>query len=87
MYRPGNTAIELVGNSTVIKQQWIIQEHLKKKGYSHDVTINDLIQVIKEKQNNSHEIILTMDGNETFVSSSGGIAKVCKACKLFDPMY
>ena len=36
---------------------------------------------------NNHEIILTIDGNETFSSSSGGIAKVCKACKLFDPLY
>ena len=46
VYRPGNTAIELVGNSTVIKQQWIIQKYLKK-GHPHDVTINDLIQAIK----------------------------------------
>ena len=87
VYRPGNTAIELVGNSTVIEQQWIIQKHLKKKGHPHDVTINDLIQATKEKQNNSNEIILTIDGNETFSYSPGGIAKVCKACKLFDPMY
>ena len=87
VYRPGKTAIELVGNSTVIKQQWILLKKSNIKGHPHDVIINDLSKTIKEKQKNKHEIIITIDGNETFSSSSGGIAKVCKACRLFDPMH
>ena len=62
-------------------------KQLNRKGHPHDVIINNLIQGIKEKQKNNYEIILTIDGNETFSSASGGIAKPCKACKLFDPLY
>ena len=40
-----------------------------------------------KKNKKKHEIILTIDGNETFSSSSGGISKVCKACRLFDPLH
>ena len=50
VHRPINTAVELVGNSTLIKQQWIILNQLNRKGHPHDVIINDLIQAIKEKQ-------------------------------------
>ena len=87
LYRPGNTEVTLVGNSTVTKQQWIILKQLNRKGHPHDVIINDLILAIKEKQKNNDEIMLTIDGNKTLSSSSGGIAKVCKACKRFDPLY
>ena len=27
-----------------------------------------------------------MDGNESFLNAKGGIAKVCKACQLYDPL-
>ena len=31
--------------------------------------------------------MLTIDDNEIFTSLSGGIAKVCKECKLSDPLH
>ena len=43
VYRPVNTVVELVGNSTLIKQQWIILNQLNRKGHPHDVIINNLI--------------------------------------------
>ena len=50
--------------------------------YPHDAAINDLIIEIKRKQKNNHEIIAT----ESFINSKGGIAKLCKACQLYDPL-
>ena len=44
-----------MGNSTVIKQQWVLLQKLNRKGHPYDVTINDLIKAIKEKQQNKHD--------------------------------
>jgi len=61
MYIPCDTAIESVGNSTVIKQQWVMLKQQNKKS---------LIKEIIERQKEKHEIMLTIDGNESFLSSS-----------------
>ena len=87
MYRPGDTSIEQTGPSTVIKQQWLIlQQKNRINLHPRDATINDLIIEIKRKQKDDHEIIVTIDGNESFVNTKGGIAKLCKACQLYDPL-
>ena len=77
MYRPGDTSIEQTGLSTVIKQQWLIlQQQNRLNIHPHDAAITDLILEIKRKQKDNHEIIVTMDGNESFVNAKGGIAKL-----------
>ena len=40
VYRLGNTVVELVGNSTVMKQQWILLKQSSTKGHPHGVIIN-----------------------------------------------
>ena len=85
MYRPGDTSIKHSDPLTVIRQQWLLfQQKNRTKIYPHDASITDLIIVIKRKQKNHHEIIVKMDGNEAFVSSKGGMIRLCKVCKLYD---
>ena len=85
MYRPGDTSIKMFDPLTVIKQQWLLfQQKNRTKIYPHDASITDLIIVIKRKQKDHHEIIVTVDGNESFVSSKGGMTRLCKVCKLYD---
>ena len=45
-----------------------------------------MIIEITRKQKDNHEIIVTIDGNESFVNAKGGISKLCKACQLYDPL-
>lgn len=52
--------------------------------HPHKATIDDLIVEIKGNQRNRHEIIVTMDGTEGFSSFRGGIAKLCRECKIYD---
>ena len=40
----------------------------------------------KQKPKENHNIVLAMDGNEPFINTSGGIARICRECKLFDPL-
>ena len=40
VYRLGNIVVELVGNSTVMKQQWILLKQSSTKGHPHGVIIN-----------------------------------------------
>ena len=56
----------------------------KRHQHPHHATMQDLIKGIEAKQKESHNIIITIDGNESFVSSKGGIVKLCRECKLFD---
>ena len=53
--------------------------------HPHRTTLIDLRKAIKQKQKHNHEIIVTIDGNELFLSSTGGMAKMCRVCKLYDP--
>ena len=59
-------------------------QRTNREQYPHKATIDDLIIEIKKKQKNRHEIIITMDGKEEFTSSKGGIAKICRECKIYD---
>ena len=62
---------------------------LQQKGrqeHPHHAIINDLIKDIKAKQKYNNEIIITIDGDEPFISSNGGISHLCCECKLFDPL-
>ena len=52
--------------------------------HPHDAIINDLIIAIKRKQKDNHEIIVTIDGNELFVSTKGEISRLYKAYHLYD---
>ena len=58
-----------------------------RKGHPHNIIIDDLIKLIKEKQNGKHKTILTIDKNEPFVAFSGGIANICRKYKLYDPLH
>ena len=87
VYRPGSKAIELVGNSTVINQQWVLLQQFNRKEYPCDIIINDIVKAVKQKQQHNHDIILIINSNETITLSSGGIAKVFRECRLFDPLH
>jgi len=87
MYRPGDTSIANLDPLTVIKQKWLLlQQKNRTTIHPHDAAVTDLIIAIKRKQKDRHEIIVTMDGNEAFVSSKGGIARLYKSCQLYDPL-
>ena len=53
--------------------------------HPHKAIITDAIKEIKKFQKEGHEIILSIDGNEVFTNEKGGIAKMFKECKLYDP--
>ena len=76
--------VEDAGSSTVIKQQWITMQQQGRDEHAHNATLNDLIKAIQQKQKYNHEIILTIDGNEPFLSSMGRMATLCRICKLHD---
>ena len=85
MYRLRYTSIENSGPITVIKQQWLLlQQKHRTNIHPHDAAITDLIIAIKRKQKDRYETMITMDGNEAFVSSKGGISRLCKSCQLYD---
>ena len=87
MYRQGDTSIEKTDPTTVNKQQWLIlQQKNRTNIHPRDATINDLTIAVKRKQKDYHEIIVTMDGNDSFVNTKGGISKLCKVCQLYDPL-
>ena len=86
MYRPCKGQIETVGDTTIIKQQWSIMQQTKRKEHPRQAAIADIIIAINKKQEENHKIVLAMDGNEPFLNASGGIAKICRECRLFDPL-
>ena len=84
VYRPCKVLIDSAGCTTVVKQQWLLIQRDNRHQHFHHATIQDLIEEIKVKQRESHNIIITIDGNESFVSSKGGISNLCRECKLYD---
>ena len=53
-----------MGQSTIIKQQWlIIRKQQRLNEYPHQPSISVLIKEIRTKQLEGYEIIHTMDGN------------------------
>ena len=86
MYRPCNSPIESVEGATVIKQQWLLLQEQKGSIHPHQVAITDIIEAIKKKQKEGHEILIALDGNMKFTQAKGGIARLCHECKLHDPV-
>ena len=84
VYRVCNTSIETAGSTTIVKQQWLLMQRTNRQEHPYKATIDDLIVEIKKKQQNKHEIIVTMDGIKEFSSSKRGITKLCRECKLYD---
>ena len=65
----------------------ILLQELNRTEYPHDAAINSLIQAIKDKQNRNHNIIITIDGSELFISSKRGMEKLCRKYKIYDLLY
>ena len=61
-------------------------QQTQTKEHPRDAAITDIIIAINKKRNEDHNIVLVIDGNEPFFNSSGGIARICRECKLFDPL-
>ena len=56
-----------------------------KERHPRDAAITEIIIAINKKRDTNHNIVLAIDGNEPFFNSSGGIARICKEFKFFDP--
>ena len=87
IYRLCKGNIATVGDTTIIKQQWLVMQQTQRKEHPRDAAITDIIIAINKKRNEDHNIVLAIDGNEPYFNSSGGIARICRECKLFDPLY
>ena len=61
-------------------------QQTQRKEHPRDAAIADIIIAINKKRNEDHNIVLTIDGNEPFFNSSGGIASICRECQLFDSL-
>ena len=86
MYRPCKGNIATIGDTTIIKQQWLVMQQTQRKEHPRDAAITDIIIAINKKRNNNHNIVLAIDSNVPFFNSSGGIARICRECQLFDPL-
>ena len=78
MYRPCKENIETVGDTTILKQQWLAMQQTQRKENPRDAAITDIIIAINRNRDNNHTIVLAIDGNEPFFNSSGGIARICR---------
>ena len=85
MYRPCKVKIENVGITTMLKQQRLIMQQSTRHEHLHTAIITDAIKEIKNFKKEGYEIILSIDSNAAFTNAKGGIAKMCKECKLYDP--
>ena len=85
MYRPCKGNIATVGDTTIIKQILLVIQQTQRKKHQRDAAITDIIIAINKKRNEDHNIVLAINGNEPFFNSSGGIARICRECKLFNP--
>ena len=72
-------------NLTSIKQQWLVIQQTKRKYHPYKAAIQDIIIAMNKKFKESHEIILSIDGNELSINVVGKILKLCRDCKIFDP--
>ena len=62
-------------------------QQTKIKDHPRQAVVTDITIIINKKQKENHNIVLTMDDNEPFTIASGGIARICRECKLFDPLH
>ena len=56
------------------------------KDHLRNAAVTSIIIAINKKRNEVHHIVLVIDGNVPFINVSGGIAIICRECKLFDPL-
>ena len=86
-YKVCNQPIKQAGPLTAISQQWQIaqSENRGNDSMSHN-TINDLRFFINSQRNLGTEIILGMNANETANCKNSNIIKLCRTCKLCDPI-
>ena len=62
-------------------------QQTKIKDHPRQAAVTDITIIINKKQKENHNIVLTMDDNEPFTIASGGIARICRECKSFDPLH
>ena len=86
MYRSCNTNLHNAGESTVVRQQWLIMQKIYRQEHPHDEAITYIIKDINKKREAGNEIILTMDGNEPLVNDKGGISRIYRECNLYNPL-
>ena len=84
MYIPCKGNIETVGDTTIIKQQWLVIHQTKRKDHPRNAVVTYIIIAINKKRNEGHHIVLAIYGNEPFINESWDIARICRECKLFD---
>ena len=75
-----------MGGSIVIKQQWLLLKEKNRHDNPHLAAIREIIEAIRRKQKEGHEIIISLDRNETFTHSTGDIARLYREYQLFDPL-
>ena len=87
VYKVCNQPIEQAGPTTAISQQWqIAQRENRGNENMADSTIIDLQLFINSRRNNSSEIIICVDANKTANHTNSNILKLCRTCKLCDPI-
>ena len=57
----------------------------KSKYYPKQVAIQGIIIVISKNTKKDHDIILSINGNESFINTIGGIVKTCRDYEVYDP--
>ena len=62
----------------------MLQEQ-RREIHPHKASIIDIIEAIKKKQKEGHEVLIALDGNEKFIQDKGEITRLCHECKLHDP--
>ena len=68
----------------MIKQQWLIIQQNNRHDHPRDTAIISIIKAINIKRTEGRDIVICMDGDESFTSDKGGISKICKECKPYD---
>ena len=71
IYRQFDSPIYSVGEATVIKQQWLLLQEQRKDIHPHKAAIIDIIEAIKKKQKEGHEVLIALDGNENSYNTKG----------------
>ena len=56
----------------------------QRKDHPHQAVIQDIIIEINKNIEEGHEIMLSIDGNDSINNATGGKAKLYRDCKLFD---
>ena len=86
-YRVCITTMKNSGSNTTFCQQWdMLEEKGEKDIEIRSKMINDIIILINKLQAENHEVVLTIDANESFDPGQGGVTKLISMTKLVDPI-